>query len=227
MCTKKYHRSEVPLSLKLHRYPHVGRGIRPRQFRRRRGATATRVAVHPPSATAAGYLWYVEMLGKALATQKSWHFHHFPIRKYMKIPCPPTKLDLENRYSLECNFPTLKLAGSMLVGGMMVWSKRWPWISGFATGLVWLTRESENVELLGHVVKNDPVYSGGPVQGEGTVSGSHWKDMGQTNMICFISTSKTICVGVIWVIWAYAYTPEYTHICVRVRFFFCVAKLSE
>lgn len=40
-------------------------------------------------------------------------------------------------------------------------------ISGFATGLVWLTRESENVELLGHVVKNDPVYSGGPVQGEG------------------------------------------------------------
>ena len=55
------------------------------------------------------------MLGKALATQKSWHFHHFPIRKYMKIPCPPTKLDLENRYSLECNFPTLKLAGSMLV----------------------------------------------------------------------------------------------------------------
>lgn len=30
----------------------------------------------------------------------------------------------------------------------------------FATGLVWLTRESENVELLGHVVKNDPVYSG-------------------------------------------------------------------
>ena len=40
-------------------------------------------------------------------------------------------------------------------------------ISGFATGLVWLTRESENVELLGHVVKNDPVYSGGPVQGSG------------------------------------------------------------
>jgi len=92
-----------------------------RAKRRRRGATATRVAVHPPSATAAGYLWYAEMLGKPLATQKSWHFHHFPIRKYMKIPCPPTKLDPENRYSLECNFPTLKLAGSMLVGGMEVW----------------------------------------------------------------------------------------------------------
>ena len=32
---------------------------------------------------------------------------------------------------------------------------------GFATGLLWLTAESaESAELLGHLAKNDPVYSG-------------------------------------------------------------------
>ena len=37
----------------------------------------------------------------------------------------------------------------------------WGFHPGFATGLLWLTAESaKSAELLGHLAKNDPVYSG-------------------------------------------------------------------
>ena len=140
----------------------------------RRWASARPVAVHPSSATAEGYLWYVETLGcdmwcmatiglqimafhvisESFQSHFMWFQSHFRVISMIfqsENTMPLAKID-ENCHSHSLViFPILKLVNVTT--------------SGFATGLVWLTPESGNVELLGHVVKNDPVYSGGPVQG--------------------------------------------------------------